>query len=96
MSPERRRNWDAIQPHILAPLPTQSWEFTALSSNRCIQLFQPEMSVQHPLHARHWGHSSEHLKRGPGPQGASSLAGKTVNRMLVIIAVGRTVQEGKS
>lgn len=42
--PERRRNWDSIQPHILALLPTQSWELTALFSNQCIQLFQKHLS----------------------------------------------------
>lgn len=51
--PERRRNWDAIQPHILALLPTRSWELTALSS-KPMDSVVPETSVQYPLRARHW------------------------------------------
>lgn len=46
--PERRRNWDAIQPHILALLPTRSTILKPMHS------VVPETSVQYSLRARHW------------------------------------------
>lgn len=91
--PECRRSWDAIQPHILALLPTPSWELTALSSSQCIQLFQ-----RHPLSARHGGHHSEHHKQGSGPWGFP-YRGKDSKqndiKHLVNITIGRTGREEK-
>lgn len=72
---ECRRNWDAIQPHILALLLTLSWELIALSSSQCVQLFQRH----HYLPGM--GGTIVNATNEVLVLGASHFEGKTVNKM---------------